>query len=85
MSEQAGPIQEPSSYYHLSGALLELGSIILPGNWGRVLTAIGWGHGQSLREMALEDARAARYPQRRHGLKRPSFCPLSRRRATSVD
>jgi hypothetical protein len=59
-----GPIPEPISYYHLSGAMLAPGSIILPGNWGRMLTAWGWQHNQSLRELALEDARVARFPHR---------------------
>lgn len=52
------------SYYHLSGAMLMPDSIILPGNWGRVLTAMGWPHSQALREMALEDARVARFDHR---------------------
>jgi hypothetical protein len=35
---------EQISYYHLSGALLEPGSVIMPGNWGRIVTAYGWPH-----------------------------------------
>lgn len=45
------------SYYHLSGAHLESGSIIVPGNWGRVIRHYGWQHNFALREMALEAAR----------------------------
>ena len=56
--------EEKLSYFHLSGAMLEPGSIILPGNWGRVLNAIGWRHGSALAEQALEAARIARFPHR---------------------
>jgi hypothetical protein len=56
--------EDPISYYHLSGAALAPGSVILPGNWGRVIRAHGWAHNYSLREMALEDARVARFPDR---------------------
>jgi hypothetical protein len=52
------------TFYHLSGAQLAFGSVIDPGNWGRVVRAWGWRHGQTLREMALEDARIARFPTR---------------------
>ena len=55
---------EPISYFHLSGAMLEPGSLILPGNWGRVIRSAGWRHDYSLRELALEDARVSRYPDR---------------------
>jgi hypothetical protein len=50
------------SYFHLSGAMLAIGSIIQPGNWGRVIKAYGWQHPHSLREMALEQARLATAP-----------------------
>jgi len=53
-----------TDYFHLSGASLAPGSIILPGNFGRMIRSIGWPHGQALREMALEDARLARFPHR---------------------
>jgi hypothetical protein len=55
---------EVISYYHLSGAMLAPGSTIMPGNWGRVVRAYGWQHNQALREMALEEARRARFPER---------------------
>lgn len=44
--------------------MLEPGSIILPGNWGRVLRAAGWRHVSALAEQALEAARLARFPHR---------------------
>lgn len=46
-----------TEYFHLSGAWLEPGSVILPGNWGRIIRAAGWAHGSAIREMALEAAR----------------------------
>jgi len=58
-----------TSYFHLSGSWLERGSIILPGNWGRVVAFYQWRHVQALREMALEAARIARYPHRPSRLK----------------
>ena len=47
--------------FHLSGGCLGAGSIVEPGNWGRVLRAHGWNHAQAFREMALESARVSRF------------------------
>jgi hypothetical protein len=49
-------------FFHLSGALLATGSVVAPGNWGRVIRAAQWTHTQAIREMALEAARIARFP-----------------------
>jgi hypothetical protein len=43
--------------FHLNSGLLGPGSIIHPGNWGRVLMFHGWNHHQAAREMMLESAR----------------------------
>jgi hypothetical protein len=51
-------------YFHLSGALLAPGSIILPDNWGRMIRAYGWQHNCAMREYALEHARLTRFPHR---------------------
>lgn len=51
-------------YFHLSGALLEIGSVIRPGNWGRVITVTGWRHPEAIKEMALEYVRRSRFPDR---------------------
>jgi hypothetical protein len=51
-------------YYHLSGGLLATGSIIEPGNWGRIIRAWGWQHPHALRELALEHARLSRFNHR---------------------
>ena len=50
-------------FFHLSGGCLGVGSIVEPGNWGRVLRALGWNHPAAFREMALESARLFRFAQ----------------------
>ena len=57
-------IRKSQEYFHLSGSLLAPGSIIMPGNWGRIIRALGWQHPLALREMALEDARLGRHSHR---------------------
>jgi hypothetical protein len=49
--------KEETSYFHLSGAMVAPGSIIEPGNWGRMIRALGWQHNCAMREAALEGAR----------------------------
>jgi hypothetical protein len=44
--------------------MLARGAVILPGNWGRVIRALGWRHSEALKEMALESARRSRFPSR---------------------
>lgn len=53
-----------TDYFHLSGAMLSVGSIVLPGNWGRVIRAHGWQSNIALREMALEQSRLAGFSHR---------------------
>lgn len=47
-------------YFHVAPTILGMGSIIMPGNWGRVIRLYNW-EGSSLittyRELALEQAR----------------------------
>lgn len=50
------------TYYHCSSALLRSGSIIEPGNWGRIIRKTGWAHNQSAREVILEHVRQASFP-----------------------
>lgn len=66
---------EEVTYFHLSGAMLDQGSIIMPGNWGRIIKAVQWQHGQAFREMALEDARVSRFPHRPSRLESSFVCP----------
>lgn len=47
----------PQSYFHLSGIVLRPGSIIEPGNFGRIVNAMGAQHEHWMREQALEAAR----------------------------
>lgn len=42
--------------------MLSPGSIIHPGNWGRLVRRLGWQHGSAMREMALELARRTFHP-----------------------
>ena len=53
-----------SDYFHLSGAMLATGSTIMPGNWGRIIRAFSWRHTLALREMALEQSRVTKFPDR---------------------
>lgn len=48
--------------FHLSSSLLGEGSIILPGNWGRLVRLIGVEHKEWLRENILEQIRANEFP-----------------------
>jgi hypothetical protein len=53
-----------NDYFHLSGASLAVGSVIQPGNWGRIIRTVGWRHPEALKEMALENARNTRFSHR---------------------
>lgn len=44
-------------FYHLAGPMLEVGSVIKKGNYGRILKIGGWNHGHAYREKSLELAR----------------------------
>lgn len=44
-------------FYHLVGPILEVGSILKRGNYGRILRAAGWQHNSSYREKLLENER----------------------------
>ncbi len=48
--------------FHLCPVRLAIGSVILPGNWGRVIRRSGWGHTRALPEIALELVRQAKSP-----------------------
>ena len=50
-------------FFHVSGAMLEPGAVISTGNWGRIIKQLGWQHGRSVFEVALEDQRARNFPQ----------------------
>lgn len=48
--------------FHCCSTPLGPGSIILPGNWGRIVGKLGFAHGAALRELVLEDVRAREFP-----------------------
>ena len=53
-----------NKYYHLSPLLLEAGSIIKPGNWGRIINSYSIGQGQPwivAREFIFETIRSAEF------------------------
>jgi hypothetical protein len=52
---------EPMPLYHSSPVLLEIGSVVLPGNYGRILYARGKAHPLWERERTLEQVRKQRY------------------------
>lgn len=60
-SENADPSrrQLDRPYYHLCPVELRAKSVILPGNWGRIIKRAGWAHNLAMREVALEYARQA--------------------------
>lgn len=50
------------AYYHCTSVMLRTGSIIEPGNWGRIIRKAGWAHNYSGREVTLEHIRQASFP-----------------------
>jgi hypothetical protein len=57
------------TFFHLAGIQLAPGSIIEPGNWGRIILATGPQHPEYQREFALENARLAKCPHKPSRLK----------------
>lgn len=53
-----------ATYFHLASVMLEPGSVIQPGNWGRMIQQTGPGHGRWLAEAAMEHVRATEFPDR---------------------
>jgi hypothetical protein len=48
--------------FHFNSSLLAPGSIILPGNWGRIVRLLGSQHQEWAREDILETIRVAEFP-----------------------
>jgi hypothetical protein len=48
--------------YHFSSSLLGPGSLVRPGNWGRIVRLIGSQHREWSRECVLERIRQAEFP-----------------------
>ncbi len=51
-------------HFHCTSALLAPGSVIEPGNWGRIIRNAGWNHNLSGRETTLEHVRQASFPHK---------------------
>ncbi|MCS3896413.1 hypothetical protein M2171_005546 [Bradyrhizobium japonicum USDA 38] len=51
-------------YFHCSSTMLEPGSIILPGNWGRIIRSTGWPHNLAFREAAFDYVREQEFPEK---------------------
>lgn len=62
--------------FHSSPVLLDIGSIILPGNYGRIINLMGNGHPLWQREQTLEEVRQQCYPVKPSRL-RSTFCCTS--------
>ena len=52
------------TFFHSSPILLESGSVVLPGNYGRIIRLRGAEHPLYAREMALEEIRQVHYPDK---------------------
>jgi hypothetical protein len=61
--------------YHSSPVLLGQGSIILPGNYGRIIRSVGATHPYWDRENTLESVRRARYDAKPSRLDATFSCP----------
>lgn len=48
--------------FHFNSTPLGLGSVILPGNWGRIIRLVGTGHKEWGREQFLERIRQEEFP-----------------------
>ena len=49
--------------FHACSILLAPGTVILPGNYGRIIRKWGWNHVAAQREMMIERVRLHDYPQ----------------------
>jgi hypothetical protein len=48
-------------YFHCNSTPLMAGSVIKPGNWGRIIKHFGWTHNLAFRETVFEDIRAREF------------------------
>lgn len=60
--------------FHVCPILLEPGSVILPGNFGRILNLLGTGHSLFERELILERMRQNYFPQKPSRLTSAFYC-----------
>lgn len=50
------------TYFHGNSTLLEPGSVIQPGNWGRIIKKAEWRHALAMREVLFEHVRQSEFP-----------------------
>jgi hypothetical protein len=70
-----GTLSKDATLFHLAPVLLSPGSVILPGNYGRIITAVGLSHPLWARENILESVRQAHYPAKPSRLNACFACP----------
>lgn len=51
------------TFYHLNSTPLATGSMVLPGNWGRIIRLYGISHNRFAWEAVVDDIRAREFPQ----------------------
>jgi hypothetical protein len=51
-------------YFYATSNLIDIDSIVLPGNWGRLIKKIGVNHNRFLSEYILDNYRKIHYPQK---------------------
>ncbi|OQW37870.1 MAG: hypothetical protein A4E19_11890 [Nitrospira sp. SG-bin1] len=56
-------------FFHVAPILLSPGSVILPGNWGRILRVYLQANDVLFREYVLEEIRKSKYPEKPSRLK----------------
>lgn len=61
---EASIVTEIPRLFHIAPLPLAPGSIILPGNWGRIIRHAGHAHTLARRETELEKHRAAEWPEK---------------------
>jgi hypothetical protein len=61
--------------FHLAPILIEVGSVVLPGNYGRIIRAVGMKHPQYNRETLIEGVRKQRYGGKPSRLSSCFACP----------
>lgn len=51
-------------FFHVAPTLLSPGSVILPGNWGRILRVYSQANDVLFREYVLEETRKSKFPEK---------------------
>jgi len=73
-ASKAGLVKVKMQGYHFATVSLGDGSIILPGNWWRIIEGIGPNHNLHMRECVLEFIRANEFPEKPSRQRSAFFC-----------